>query len=226
MDMMVKGADRLYPSEHTGLLMSALRREADYFGRGKGLDMGVGSGVLLATLGLIGVRNLCGVDVDPQAIGATDRLMRELGLIERTRLLLGSLWEPLGEERFDVIAANLPHFPSTEPPDPRRSPTWSVGGADGRKLVDPFLKGLPRHLADTGVAFMTHDGFLGIDRTRAIAAKNGLRLELACASIALIPPEKLAKLSPDMNADRCNAGIRRLGSYDFTDVQILAIRHA
>jgi hypothetical protein len=226
MDMMPEQTDTLCPSEYTGLLMHALRSRADGFGLGKGLDMGVGSGVLLATLGLLGVRDLWGVDVDPHAISATDFLMRRLGLLERTRLRLGSLWEPLGEERFDVVAANLPHFPTTVPPDPRRSPSWSVAGADGRDLIDPFLAGLRRHLTDTGVAFVTHDSFLGIARTLGVATANGLRTEIVCATNVLIPAIKLANLSTAANADGARAGLSALGSYTFTEVQVLAMRPA
>ena len=107
-----------------------------------GLDMGTGSGVLLATLGLLGVERIYGVDIDPDAIAASERLVRELGLFERTRLLQGSLWEPLGDEQFDVVVANLPNFAASQPSDPDHSRFWSVGGPDGRKLLDPFLAGL------------------------------------------------------------------------------------
>src|SRR5690242_16254888 len=103
-------ADPFRPSDYTGLLLHALRSRAPHFGRGMGLDMGTGSGVLLATMGLLGVECLYGVDIDPDAIDAAERLVRELGLLDRTRLLQGSLWEPLGDERFDVVVANLPNF--------------------------------------------------------------------------------------------------------------------
>src|SRR5690349_19669522 len=82
-------ADAFRPSDYTGLLMHALRSRAQEFGRGMGLDMGTGSGVLLATMGLLGVERIYGVDIDPDAIAASERLVRELGLFEQTRLLQG-----------------------------------------------------------------------------------------------------------------------------------------
>ena len=152
-------ADPFRPTEYTGLLMQVLKSQSHTFGRGMGLDIGMGSGVLLATLGLLGVERLYGVDIDPAAVCASDRLIRDLGLSERTQLLQGSIWEPLGDERFDVIVTNLPNFPATEPSDPDHSRFWSMGGADGRQLIDPFLLGLRSHLRDDGVVFMTHNVF-------------------------------------------------------------------
>lgn len=110
--------DPFRPSEYTGLLMHVLRTRAPSFGRGMGLDMGMGSGVLLATLALLGVERLYGVDIDPEAIRASQELVRDLGLAGQTRLLLGSLWEPLGRLRFDVVVANLPNFAATRPATP------------------------------------------------------------------------------------------------------------
>jgi hypothetical protein len=52
--------DLFRPSDYTGLMMRALRAGVSGYRRGSGLDMGVGSGVLLATLGELGVQRLVG----------------------------------------------------------------------------------------------------------------------------------------------------------------------
>ena len=219
------GNDPFRPSEYTGLLMHALRLRADSYGREAGLDMGLGSGVLLATLGLIGVRSLYGVDIDPDAVRATERLLVELGMHERARLFCGSLWEPLGDMRFDVVTANLPHFAATEPSDPHRSRFWSMGGADGRRLLDPFLIGLRTHLSDNGVALITHNMFVGMQRTEAILRANGLAARPILSTTAILHPHKSAVLTPDVRASYEGTAIRRLGPYEFADLQILEIRH-
>ncbi len=216
--------DPFRPSDYTGLLMHALRSRSGYFGRGRGLDMGVGSGVLLATMGLLGVEELHGVDIDPAAVAATRRLMRELGLAERAHVVQGSLWEPLAGLRFDVIAANLPHFAATEPSDPDHSPFWSMGGADGRRWVDPFLAGLRAHLTDDGVAYMTHNVFVGLTRTQEILAEQGLAGRSVLATTAVLHPRKSSLLHPQVRASYTGAGISRLGPYEFADVHILEIR--
>ncbi len=220
----IPGKDPFRPSDYTGLLMHALQLRADSYGRDAGLDMGVGSGVLLATLGAIGVRALYGVDIDPDAVHATERLLAELGMLEQAHIYCGSLWEPLGDTRFDIVAANLPHFAATEPSDPERSPFWSMGGADGRRLLDPFLAGLRDHLRDDGVALITHNVFVGMERTEALLRDSGLAARPVLSTTSILHPIKSALLAPGVRASYSGTAIRRLGPYEFADMQILEIR--
>jgi release factor glutamine methyltransferase len=216
--------DPFRPSDYTGMLMHAMRLRAGDYKRGSGLDMGVGSGVLLGVLGQLGVKRLFGVDIDPEAIGATEALMRQMGLLERTRLLLGSLWEPVGDESFDVVVANLPHFAATQPSDPDHSPYWSMGGPDGRLRLDPFLAGLGAHLKDDGAAFITHNAFVGTDRTRTMLAAQGLVSRPVLSTMVALHPAKSVLLQPDVRERFMDAGISRVGPYEFAEVQILEIR--
>jgi release factor glutamine methyltransferase len=218
--------DPFRPSDYTGLLMHGVGMRATAFGRGSGLDMGVGSGVLLATLGLLGVKHLYGVDIDPAAIRATEALMQDMGMLDRTRLLQGSLWEPLDGRRFDVVVANLPHFAATEPCDPDHSPHWSTGGPDGRIRLDPFLSGLGAHLEHDGVAFITHNAFVGLDRSHAILATQGLKAHTVLSTTVALHPTKSEFLEPEVRARYMGAGISLIGPYEFADVHILEISRA
>jgi release factor glutamine methyltransferase len=150
--------------------------------------------------------------------------VRELGLFERTRLLQGSLWEPLGDERFDVVVANLPNFAASRPSDPDHSRYWSVAGPDGRKLIDPFLAGLRDHLCDTGVAFMTHNVFAGLEETAEILERDGLSARSIMATVTVLHPMKSTLLNPDVRTRYTGSAISRLGPYEFADVQVLEIR--
>ncbi len=217
-------ADPFRPSDYTGLLMHALHVGAAGYGRDSGLDMGVGSGVLLASLGALGMARLVAVDIDPAALEATRALLAEMDLLASATLLQGSLWEPVGEERFDIVLANLPHFAATEPSDPDRSPHWSMGGADGRRLLDPFLAGLGTHLTAEGVALITHNSFVGVKRTRAALARQGLTARPVLATTVPLHPVKTELLQPEVRAKYTGAGISRLGPYEFAEVQILEIR--
>jgi len=217
-------SDPFLPSDYSGMLIHVVRERAATFGRGSGLDMGVGSGVLLGALGLLGVERLWGVDIDPAAIRAAEALLRSMGLLDQTRLLQGSLWEPVGDERFDIVVANLPHFATTVPPDPAHSPYWSVGGVDGRRQLDPFLAGLAAHLRDDGVAFITHSTFVGFDTTQEVLAMHGLAARVALSTTVLLHPAKAAFLMPAVRAKSADAGISRIGPYEFSEVVILEIR--
>jgi release factor glutamine methyltransferase len=216
--------DPFRPSDYAGMVIHAVRSRLGSFGLGSGLDMGVGSGVLLATLGLLGVGRLVGVDIDPAAIQATERLLHGMGLLDRAQLLHGSLWEPVGDERFDVVVANLPHFAATEPSDPDHSPHWSMGGADGRRQLDPFLAGLGTHLQDDGVAFITHNAFVGLADTQAALAAQNLTGQSILSTTVSLHPTKTALLEPEVRARYLDDGITRIGPYEFADVHILEIR--
>lgn len=221
----IPGAVDLFrPSEYSGLLIHALRSRAHTFRHGSGLDMGTGSGVLLATLGLLGCTRLVGVDIDPAAINASTTMARGLGLLDRTTLLQGSLWEPLEDEAFDVIVTNLPNFAATKPSDPERSVSWSMAGADGRSAINPFLAGLGRHLKPDGVAYMTHNVFAGLAETEAMLARQGLVARSILATTSLLHPTKSALMNPAVRAKYDGSGIRQLGSYEFVDVLVLEIR--
>jgi release factor glutamine methyltransferase len=186
--------------------------------------MGTGSGVLLAVLGSLGVEHLCGIDIDPAAIRASGQLLQTLGLIDRARLLVGSMWEPLGDERFDVVVANLPNFAATIPSDPDHSPYWSMAGADGRRWIDPFIAGLRPHLQDDGVAFMTQNVFAGIPQTEAILASHGLTVRVINTATTMLHPMKSALLSQEIRAKAQGTALTRIGAYEFAEVQVLEIR--
>jgi release factor glutamine methyltransferase len=218
--------DPFRPSEYTGLLMRVLKSRAHTFGRGKGLDMGMGSGVLLGMLGQLGVERLYGVDIDPDAVQATARLMKDLGLLDRTHLMHGSLWEPLGNEKFDVVVTNLPNFPATEPSDPDHSPFWSMGGDDGRRVLNPFLLGLRSHLLDNGVAFMTHNEFAGLAETEGVLASHGLSVRSIMTTTVILHPSKSSLLGPEIRARYMGVAMNQLGPYEFADVRVLEIRPA
>ena len=218
--------DPFRPSDHTGLLIAALRARAATFASDSGLDMGLGSGTVLAVLGQIGVRRLFGVDIDPDALNATASLLRTLDMTDRATLRQGSLWEPVEGQRFSVIAANLPQFAADEPADPDHTPYWSSAGEDGRRFMDPFLAGLDRHLLPDGVALIAHNVFLGQDRTASLLRRDGLTCQAVAETSVLLHPRKAAMLNPALRARGPACGIHRVGCYDFIDVQVLEIRRA
>lgn len=217
-------ADPFRPSEYTGLLIHTLRTHASDYARRAGLDMGTGSGVLLGVMGSLGVERLWGIDIDPAAVHAARRLMQTLGMTDRAQVLVGSMWEPLKDERFDVVVANLPNFAATKPSDPDHSPYWSMGGADGRRWIDPFLAGLRPHLHDNGVAFMTHNVFAGIPQTEAVLARSGLTARVINTTTTMLHPMKSALLSDEIRAKSDGTALTRIGAYEFAEVQVLEIR--
>ena len=187
------------------------------------LEIGSGSGVVLAALGALGAASLCGIDIEEDAVTSGMLLLAELGRDKTAELYLGDMWLPVTGRRFDLIVANLPHFPMERSDVPGRLPTWSAGGADGRVLLDPFLEGLARHLAPEGRAIITHNAFVGLECSREILAGFGLKLQVALTILVCIPDDKVARMSACVLRAEDGRTIHRYGPYTFGEMHIVEI---
>lgn len=213
----------LRPSEYTAALIQALQARSATVRGAKVLEIGSGSGVVLAALGALGAASLCGIDIEEDAVASGMLLLAELGHGETAELYLGDMWLPVAGRRFDLIVANLPHFPMERSDIPGRLPTWSAGGASGRALLDPFLEGLDTHLVAGGRALITHNAFVDLDRSREILTGHGLALHVALTTLVYIPDEKLSRMTASLLAVQDGRTIRRYGPYAFGEVHIVEI---
>jgi release factor glutamine methyltransferase len=211
------------PSEYTAALIQALRLDSSRVRGASVLEVGCGSGVVLAALGAMGAASLCGVDIEQAAIAASASLLESLGQGDVTELHRGDMWRPVAGRRFDLVVANLPHFPMEPSEVAGRLPSWSAGGADGRRLLDPFLDGLRDHLAPGGRAVITHNAFDDLDRSRALAAKNGLSLRVVLTTLVYIAPGKLAHMTAEVLRAGEGCTIHRHGPYAFGEMHIVEI---
>jgi methylase of polypeptide subunit release factors len=213
----------LRPSEYTAALIKALQARPECVKGARVLEIGSGSGVVLAALGTMGASALCGVDIEQEAVDASSRLLEELDLDATAEVHRGDMWLPVAGRQFDLIVANLPHFPMEPVPVAGRLPTWSSGGADGRWLLDPFLEGLPVHLAPGGRAFLSHNAFVGIERSRAIATEHGLSFAVVQTMLVYIAEEKLMRMTPRVLAAEQGRSLHRYGPYAFGEMHIVEI---
>lgn len=155
----------LTPTVYTaGLLQQSLLRLRRAKAR-QGLEIGVGGGYLMAALLQAGVERFVCVDILAASVRSTIGLLDRCGLSDRGQVHLGNMWDACADRRFDLVVANLPHFPLQSELQEDHPPTWSDGGSDGRALIDPFVQGLASHLEPSGVVLMTHNVFVGLDRT-------------------------------------------------------------
>lgn len=213
----------LRPSEYTAALIQTLRRRAAWVGGADVLELGSGSGVILAALSELGAASLCGVDIEPEAIQSGRDLLRQLGRGDRAEFIRGDMWQPLGGRRFGLIAANLPHFPMVRGDFDGRLPSWSFGGPDGRLLLDRFLKGLPAHLTPGGRAVITHNAFVNLALSQAIVEDVGLSLRVASTTLIHIPPEKTELMTRAILSMEDGRSIYRHGPYTFGELHIVEI---
>lgn len=216
----------LRPSEYTAALIQVLQSHANRIKDSSVLEIGPGSGVVLAALGAMGARTLCGVDIEKTAVDITARLLADMGFGDRAELFHGDLWQPLSGRRFDLIAANLPHFPMEPVEVAGRLPTWSGGGADGRRLLDLFLADLPHHLTGRGMAVITHNGFVDLDKTRALVKQSGLEMRVASTTLIYIVDAKLDLMTDSVLCAEDGRSIHRYGPYTLADMHIVEIAAA
>jgi release factor glutamine methyltransferase len=124
------------------------------------LDLGVGSGALLAAL-LLELPQASGVGVDrsPGAISIARKNLQSLGLGARAALVRGD-WAAALVGPFDLIVTNPPYVASGDmaalPREVRdHDPIFALdGGADGLAAYREIVSQLPRLLAAGGVAVM------------------------------------------------------------------------
>jgi release factor glutamine methyltransferase len=213
----------LRPSEYTAALIQVLQARAAKVRSAKVLEIGSGSGVVLAALGELGAASLCGIDIEEDAVTSGMLLLAELGHGETAELYVGDMWLPVAGRRFDLIVANLPHFPMERSDVPGRLPTWSAGGINGRALLDPFLEGLHAHLAADGCAIITHNAFIDLNRSREILAGCDLALRIALTTLVYIPDDKLSRMTAAVLAVQDGRTIHRYGPYAFGEMHIVEI---
>ena len=211
------------PSEYTAALIQALQARASHVRGAAALEIGSGSGVVLATLGNLGAASLCGIDIEEDAVSSGMLLLAELGHGGVTELYLGDMWSPVAGRRFDLIVANLPHFPMPHSEVPGRRPTWSGGGADGRALLDPFLEGLTGHLAADGRALITHNAFIGLDHTRDVLRRHGLEQRIVITTLVYIDEEKLRRMTPAVLEAEDGRTLHCYGPYAFGEMHVIEI---
>lgn len=217
-------ASAFRPSVHTSAVLRQVLLRRERFRGARVLDIGCGSGVLLEAAAELGAKGLFGVDVEQAAIEETERLLSTLDTGAKVETALGYLCDPVAGRRFDVVLANLPHFPMRAASVGGRLSTWSDGGEDGRRLLGPMVAGLGQHLAPGGCAVIAHNAFTDLDETRRVVAAQGLEMEIVDTVLIPLPPEKLAWMTPAVLDREAGRTIHRFGGHVFTEVAVLFLQ--
>lgn len=111
------------------------------------IDLCTGSGIQ-ALLAARHSRRVSAVDINPRAVRCT-QFNAQVSGITNVNAVVGDLFKPVGEERFDLITANPPFVPS-----PVDSVCFRDGGRSGEDIQRRIISELPYRLAPGGIAQM------------------------------------------------------------------------
>lgn len=167
----------LIPEQDTEVLVETALEELKRRGLGEAplriLDLCTGSGCILLSL-LHELRNAggLGTDLSEEALEAARENAVRLGLQERASFRQGDLWEPVGDERFDLIVSNPPYVPTdvipTLEPEVRCGEPYAAldGGEDGLVFYRRIMEEAAGHLKPSGIIIVES----GFDEAAQIAA--------------------------------------------------------
>lgn len=143
------------------------------------LDVGTGSGVIGVFACHRGAARVVGVDINPAAVRSATHNARAHGFAGTMEVLQSDLFDALGDERFDVVTANLP-FRNKPAHDVVAMSQWDTDF----KVNTRFFEGVGRHLRPRGRIYFVQSNFGEIEATMRLARAAGLRVaELARESI-------------------------------------------
>lgn len=175
----------LIPEQDTEVLVETALEELKRRGLGEAplriLDLCTGSGCILLSL-LHKLRNAggLGTDLSEEALEAARENAVRLGSQERAAFRQGDLWEPVGDERFDLIVSNPPYVPTevipTLEPEVRCGEPYAAldGGEDGLVFYRRIMREAAGHLKPSGI-IIVESGFDEASQIAALMQEQKLR---------------------------------------------------
>lgn len=105
------------PSHGAQIILQCMRENPEIFLQKSVLDIWCGSGILWISAAQLRAGRVCASDINSKAIENTLENARNNWVIVDARKW--SYWEPFGEEKFDIVIANLPQDKHTWSADMR-----------------------------------------------------------------------------------------------------------
>lgn len=165
------------PAEDTFLLVENLdiKRSDDV------LEIGTGTG-LVAVYAAQRSRNVVATDINDYALQCAVKNT----ITNRTynvELRKGNLFEPVKDEKFDLILFNTPYLPTGEDEkiDEELNAAWD-GGSEGRDTIDQFLNELKDHLKPNGRVQLVQSSLSDNEKTLAKLEELGFDAEITASA--------------------------------------------
>lgn len=177
------------------------------------LDLGCGAGGYGLSAALRGAAHVVLTDVDAAAVAcALDNAARH-GLDDVSGRV-GSMFEPVRGERFDVITTSLPQLPAPRPVSPAR-----YGGPDGLRFLRALAAHARRHLEPRGRLYALVTDWAWPPAVAALLRASGFSVRRVARVERAFQPVEYDRMTPglfaylDARARRGQAAYRRSGAW-------------
>ena len=174
-DFIINTDENVYvPAEDSYLLADNLEIE-----NGQSvLEIGTGSGVVAMYASRL-TDKITVTDINFDACQLAEKNFAENG-IENIEVLFGNLFEPVKDQKFDVILFNTPYLPTDDGDVIEDTINYAFdGGLNGRKVIDLFLDEVGNHLNDGGIVQMIQSSLSGNEETLQKFDEMGFISEIA-----------------------------------------------
>jgi release factor glutamine methyltransferase len=147
------------PAEDTFLLADNLEiKKSDSV-----LEIGTGTGIIGIIASKI-AKNVVAIDINKYAVACA----HNNAAINQARVdvRLGDLFDPVEDEKFDLILFNTPYLPTEEEDvvDDELEAAWN-GGKDGRVVINRFINDLTEHLNTGGRVQLVQSSLSNVEET-------------------------------------------------------------
>jgi SAM-dependent methyltransferase len=157
------------------------------------LDLGCGAGTYGLAAAAHGAEHVVATDIDPTAVACTLENALRNGFAGRFRGCVGSLFEPVARERFDVIVTTLPQLPAPRPVIATR-----YGGPDGLDLLRELAGRVRAHLKAGGRLYLLVTGWAGPERVAELLSARGLSVRVAARAARAFQPAEYDAYCPGL----------------------------
>jgi len=130
----------IYPASEDSFLLSETLKKEIKNKNIKFLEIGIGSGIQLQTAKELKIKEIFGVDINPDAI----KHCKSLGF----NCIQSDLFQNV-KGKYDIIVFNPPYLP-LDKQEPKSSRVATTGGKKGSEIINKFLKQAKEHLAKDG----------------------------------------------------------------------------
>lgn len=142
------------------------------------LEIGTGSGLVSMYASLL-TDDITATDINYNALELAEKNFH-LNNINTIKLEFGDLFEPVKDQKFDVILFNTPYLPTDSDDIINDDLNYAFdGGLDGRNVIDRFINEVSNHLNDKGIVQMIQSSLSDNDRTLNMFDRNGFIAEIA-----------------------------------------------